>query len=158
MARWTDETEYPTVASVQPADRLMLYRPGVGQRQVTGANLPSGGGGGHADVQVGYRGKPTPGEIDTYLFLRDTLLDFSGAFGQVIEDPTSTSVFTLYRVPGSMLGTVSVSTSGEVTFNLSGAEEFQAYSELRVVAPSPADPTLETLVLAIPGTVIEYGS
>ena len=162
---WTDTDAYPVVSSVQATDRLMLYREGVGQRQGTGAVLPSGGGGGEGvyDLQLGFPGQPNPGQSDVFVFTRAVVLDVEAAQVWVGANPSEEVTFQLRLDLGSTHnGTVTIDGIGDYVVALSNNNPvfrtFAAGDRIRLIAPSPADPNLEHFIIAIPGMLVEEGS
>lgn len=167
MAKWTDDTSYPVVTATQGSDRLMLYRPGAGQRQIAVSNLPAGTGGGEEsgayDLLFEWLGLPDPSEERKLLVPRRiavdlTTFDFFKA-GFIDESPTSSVTVNIDGVAPSGIQ-VTFNTSGEMT-NLNGAalEEFiEAGTIVTVSMPSSPDATMEGVQIVLLGRLAPAGS
>lgn len=107
------------------------------------------------DIGVFIPGLPDDaGIVVKYVFDRDVdfVDDFVGSYGHVEVNPTSTSVFTVFK-NGSSIGTISISTGGVFTFTTTGgATSFAAGDRIKVTAPTPQDLTLSDVSITFAGT------
>lgn len=166
MAEWTNADAYPIVTTTQGSDRLMLYRPGTGQRQIAVSNLPAGTGGGEEgvyDLLFEWLGLPDPSESRSLLVPRRIAIDLTTfdffKVGFLDEAPTSSVTVDIDGVSPSGIQ-VTFNTSGEMT-NLNGAalEEFiEAGTIVTVTMPSSPDATMEGVQIVLLGRLAPAGS
>jgi hypothetical protein len=115
-----------------------------------------GGGGGPYDIVCSLAGKPDASEAVLEMTFTRTVNfagNFSGSYGTVGTNPTSTATYTVNK-NGSSIGTIVVSTGGVVTFTTtSGAtQSFAAGDRLDVTAPGTQDATLSDAAFTLAGT------
>jgi len=98
---------------------------------------------------------PAGATIVLYTFTRGVVFpnNFSGASGSVEANPTAVYACDIQR-NGTSIGTLSVSTTGAVTFTTAGAttESFVAGDKLQIIAPAGVDATLAGLSFTLVGT------
>lgn len=158
MARWTDDSEYPVLSSLAGSDRLMVYRPGTGQRQVAASNLPSGTGGGSSayDLLFEWLGLPEPSEQRKLLVPRTITVDLTtfDFFKVAFLDAAPTASVTVDIDGVAPAGIqVTFNTSGEMT-NLNGAaleEIIEAGAVVTIAMPSSPDATMEGVQIVLLG-------
>ena len=79
--------------------------------------------------------------------------NFSGSAGSVGTNPTSSFVLTVQK-NGSNVGNVTISTGGSFTFNSGNTIVSMASGDqLRIVAPSVADATIQNVSLTLKGSI-----
>lgn len=164
MARWTDESEYPILPSLSPTDKLMIFRPGTGQRQVAASNLPGGAGGGNDiyDLHFQWQGLPEPEEADTLVVPRRVEIDLTTFDFFVVafdEAPTASVTVTIFGVAPTSIQ-VTFNTDGEMT-NLNGAaieEVIEPGTKVRIEMPATPDATMSGVYIALKGRIADEGS
>lgn len=117
-------------------------------------------GGGASAYDIGFFAPDSPTASDIvaiYTAPRQFELpdNFAGSVGFCHVNPTATAVFNVLR-DATVIGTVSISTSGVFTFSTTAStvENFNSGQRLRLDAPSPADATLADISITFKGTRI----
>jgi hypothetical protein len=107
------------------------------------------------DVGFSVTGLPTDGaEVLHFVAARavDFPDNFSGSVGHCSVNPTATASFDVKK-NGSSIGSISIDTSGNFTFNTTGGATALAVGDrLTVFAPSPQDATLSDVGVMFAGT------
>jgi hypothetical protein len=112
-----------------------------------------GAGSSSYDMRFGFTSSPTSSEvIDSVQIVRDLTIpaNMVGSIGKVGVNPTATFIMEL-KDDGVVIGSISVSTSGVVTFSTtSGTEKVVVTgSELTLVAPVSVDATIENFSMTL---------
>lgn len=115
----------------------------------------AGGGSTAYSIPFGFTSSPANAEVmHLKVFAENVVLpdNFAGARGYVGINPTATATLTVQK-NGSDVGTISISTTGVVTFNTTGTTvTFAPGDRLTVIAQTVADATLANSGFTFLGT------
>ncbi len=108
------------------------------------------------DIVTRFSGTPTAGEIIWFESIsrgEKISADFAGSSGSVGLNPTASFSIDV-QDDGVSIGTITVTTTGQVAFASIGglAVDIAAGSRLTLVAPAPADATIADIAITIIGT------
>lgn len=140
-----------TTVVLQPGQIAFCYQNGV---DTVGLWVISAGTSGPYDLGFFVPGLPGDAAIvmewkATRAFTLAT--NFVGSKCKVNTNPTATAVFNV-RKNGSIIGTVSINTSGVATFATTGSTSWAIDDVLSVTAPTPQDATLADVNIGFLGT------
>lgn len=113
----------------------------------------SGGGNAYYDLQLGFFGTPDAGSEDLILAARAVTIDDADP-GEVFVGATpgdGTATIDIQK-NGVSVGSIDITTGGDITWTVAADIELTAGDRLSLVAPSPADSTLADVIVAFKGT------
>lgn len=152
----TSGTLAVTATSGQTANQFLATPNGstgtVALRSIVQADLPAQ----PYDIACCLTGKPGASAIVLILTATRAIAfsgNFSGSYGSVGANPTSTATYTVLK-NGSSIGSVAISTSGTFTFTTSSgaSQSLAAGDRLTITAPSSQDATLSDVGFTLAGT------
>lgn len=150
----------PSSGTINGASSLALSSGSGALLNFDGTNW-DGVSGGPYIITFAMSGKPPAGT--RYLFHTFTQpatfpANLANSQGHVLTNPTAAASFTVEKITGGgspvACGTISVSTSGVVTFTSSGgaAVSFTAGDSISIVTPTPQDSTLADVCFSLAGS------
>lgn len=140
---WLDTTGPALWVCVSAAEGAAVWTQGGGGG--------SGGGTSHYDLQMGFPGEPEAGAVDMMLMARSVVIS-AGDSGEVYvgTNPTATVQLDI-EVNSSVVGSISITPAGVVTWAVPADIEIEAGDVLLVGAPDPADASMADLLIAFRG-------
>lgn len=140
-----------------PLEGWLIYNRGTNTFELFDGAVwtPFSGGSVAYSLPFGFTSAPVNAEVLLiHVFAENVLLpdNFTGARGHVGINPTATATLTVQK-NGADVGTISISTTGVVTFNTTGTTvSFVPGDRMNVLAQSVADATLANCAFTFRGT------